>query len=194
MKQTRNTATQRALYVSGIITVFMVFFIVVLRYYFPQTFDIRSRAGEQGAKKTSIRLRTMENPHEVGVFVNTGGFPTAQADAVLSFDPDVLEIDDADIELLPAYKVIDIDRPQPGVLFLSMFISDSIDSDVFASSTDQPVAVLKFQTLLKNVTTDIRLVFDPKNPVSSGLYPPRGNAQGVINILSNVYDMSLSIP
>jgi hypothetical protein len=171
---------------------------IVAAFVFNRQWDIRGKAAQEtpgnptaSLPAPSLRLKVLESSREridVGVYINTDGVPTAEADAVIAYDPNMLSLGQDDIELKELYRVKNVEHTADGMIELDMFVSDSIDNRFVSATSDTLVALLHFRPSVHGSATQITLRLD-----SSGIYPPRSEAGGAVNILTSVEGVSFQI-
>lgn len=164
-----------------------------------QNLDIRSKAAVNQTNGPSLSLTLLtQNPDparpvDIGVWISTGGQKTAEADLSITYDPEVLWIGDNDIELLPAFSVLNVEKNVPGTLSVDMFIPDSVDDRSVASTEKLQIAVLHFSAKKRISQTEIGVNFKPGTTSASGLYLPRAVSGGTLNILTAVEGVAFPV-
>lgn len=141
-------------------------------------------------KKTS----GTNEPVPVGVYLNTGGRPTMETNLVVTYDSDLLEITNKDIEVIDLYKSAKIDTTEAGKAVITLFLTPAVGHRPVITAKDTKIATLKFTTQKVGPTeTEIQLDFTRGSSGKTALFSFSLNREEIKNILQNVQGVKLTI-
>jgi hypothetical protein len=82
----------------------------------------------------------------VDVYLNTNGVSVMEADIVVTFDPQVLELTKDKITSTDIFKVISVVPPEEGTTTVSLFINPQLGHEPVVLTHEQKIATLLFKT------------------------------------------------
>lgn len=131
----------------------------------------------------------------VDVYLHSGGAATIENYLVLSYNPDLLELNKDDIKNENVYKVIDTVLDEPGKAKITLFVNTQVGHTPVTLDTESKILTLQFKSkTLKADSTQIKIEYDKKNLELSTLTEYSETRKDTpVNLLNSAEGLILSI-